>query len=104
MRIGTVSGAGDEPYLPPLSDWQFANEVVTSRQQLQAQSGQPVDFLPYPYGAYDARVVAAIQAAGYRGAVAAWGGTYLTPAQWWFEPRVEVSGYHSLSDFAAVVS
>ena len=112
LDVATLASWGHEigghtishPDLTTLSDWQLAQELSVSRQQLQAWSGQSVDILAYPYGAYDGRVVAAAQAAGYRGAVAAWGGTYLTPDKWWFEPRVEVSGFHSLADFAAIVS
>ena len=112
LDLATLASWGHEigghtishPDLTTLSDWQLAQELTASRQQLQAWSGQSVDILAYPYGAYDARVIAAAQAAGYRGAVAAWGGTYLTPDRWWVEPRVEVSGFHSLADFAAIVS
>jgi peptidoglycan/xylan/chitin deacetylase (PgdA/CDA1 family) len=91
------------PDLTTLSDAALWNELATSRRELQALSGQPVDILAYPYGAYDSRVIATAQAAGYRAAVAAWGGSWWTPDKWWFEPRIEVSGYATLTEFADLV-
>jgi peptidoglycan/xylan/chitin deacetylase (PgdA/CDA1 family) len=43
-------------------------EVAGSRTRLRRMFGQRVDFFCYPLGHYDARVVAAVRAAGYRGA------------------------------------
>ena len=60
------------PDLTTLSDADLWAELADSRAELQALSGQPVDLLAYPYGAYDSRVISFARAAGYRGAVAAW--------------------------------
>jgi peptidoglycan/xylan/chitin deacetylase (PgdA/CDA1 family) len=89
--------------LTTLSDDQLWRELTAARWELQAASGQAVDFLAYPNGTWDARVIASAQAAGYRGAVAAWGGSWWSPESWWHEPRIEVSGYLTLDEFAAVV-
>jgi hypothetical protein len=89
--------------LTTLSDARLWSELADNRAQLQAASGQPVDFLAYPYGAYNGRVIATAQAVGFRGAVAAWGGRWWTPEKWWNEPRIEVSGYASLDAFAGLV-
>lgn len=89
--------------LTTLSDEQLANEVTASRTQLQAITGRSIDFFAYPYGAWDDRVVAAVQAAGYRGALAAWGGRGWDPDLRWAEPRVEIDGYLSLGEFVAFV-
>lgn len=43
-------------------------ELVRSKQVLEANLGQSVDFLAYPYGQYDSATVAAVQQAGYTGA------------------------------------
>lgn len=92
------------PDLTQLSDAQLYNEVAGSKKTLESRLGIPIRFFAYPYGAYDGRVVDAVAAAGYRGGIAAWGGGYWTPDQRWTEPRVEVSGYASLDEFAALVS
>ena len=110
-QIRALAGAGHEigahtfshPDLTTLSDSQLVWELSSARAELQAASGQPVDYFAYPYGAYNNRVIAATQAAGYRGAVAAWGGTWWSLDKRWVEPRIEVSGYLSLGEFAALV-
>ena len=89
--------------LTAISDAQLRAELRDARATLQAITGQPVDFLAYPYGAYNARVIAAAQAAGYRGAVTAWGGTWWSPDTIWSEPRVEVAGWLTIDGFAALV-
>jgi peptidoglycan/xylan/chitin deacetylase (PgdA/CDA1 family) len=47
---------------------QLRREVGGSRLLLRHMFAQPVDFFCYPAGRYDARVVAAVRAAGYLGA------------------------------------
>jgi peptidoglycan/xylan/chitin deacetylase (PgdA/CDA1 family) len=89
--------------LTTLSDDRLRADLAENRAELQAASGQPVDFFAYPYGSYDSRVIAAVQAAGYRGAVAAWGGQWWSPEKWWAEPRVEIAGWVSLEEFAELV-
>ena len=89
--------------LMKLSDSQLTWELSRVRAELQAVCGQPVDFFAYPYGAYDARVIAATQAAGYRGALAAWGGSSWSPDTPFSEPRIKVSGYLTLDGFIALI-
>jgi peptidoglycan/xylan/chitin deacetylase (PgdA/CDA1 family) len=54
--------------LPTLDDETLRQEVAGSRKALQEKYGVAVDNFCYPSGAYDERVVAAVEAAGYRGA------------------------------------
>jgi peptidoglycan/xylan/chitin deacetylase (PgdA/CDA1 family) len=54
--------------LPGLSDSDLAEELALSKSELEALLERPVEYLAYPFGALDARVVAAAQEAGYRGA------------------------------------
>jgi peptidoglycan/xylan/chitin deacetylase (PgdA/CDA1 family) len=56
------------PDLPSLPDAQLREELTASRAQIKRRFGQPADFFCYPAGRYDDRVVAAVRAAGYRGA------------------------------------
>jgi peptidoglycan/xylan/chitin deacetylase (PgdA/CDA1 family) len=53
------------PDLPSLDDRELARELTASRRQLRRLFGIPVDFLCYPGGRYDARVIAAARRAGY---------------------------------------
>lgn len=91
------------PDLTLVSDERLRDEVAVHRQRLQAMSGSPVDFFAYPYGAYDSRVIATVEAAGYRGAVAAWGGSGWSHDLRWNQPRIEVVGTISLGEFAGLM-
>jgi peptidoglycan/xylan/chitin deacetylase (PgdA/CDA1 family) len=51
-----------------LDDIALHAQLAGARDDLQALLGVEVDYLAYPYGRYDDRVVRAAQAAGYRGA------------------------------------
>ena len=52
--------------LPGLDDDRLSRELVESRAVLQGLLGRPVDYLAYPFGHLDDRVVAAARHAGYR--------------------------------------
>jgi peptidoglycan/xylan/chitin deacetylase (PgdA/CDA1 family) len=55
-------------HLPGLSATRLRAEVSNSRSILRRDFHVPVNFFCYPSGAYDARVVSAVRAAGYLGA------------------------------------
>ncbi|MCU1347023.1 MAG: polysaccharide deacetylase [Acidobacteria bacterium] len=78
QRVDFQSHTFSHPFLsrtrhPELSDAQYAewlaNELRQSRDSIAAHTGREVRFLAYPYGDYDAGVIAAAGAAGYLGAV-----------------------------------
>jgi peptidoglycan/xylan/chitin deacetylase (PgdA/CDA1 family) len=52
--------------LTTLSDSQLREELVGSRRYIQRRFHVPANYFCYPAGRYDARVVAAVKAAGYR--------------------------------------
>lgn len=54
--------------LPTLNDVELADQLAGARADLQALLGEAVDYLAYPYGHYDDRVLQAAQSAGYRAA------------------------------------
>lgn len=54
--------------LPTLDDGALRDQLVGARDDLQALLGETIDYLAYPYGRYDERVLQAAQAAGYRAA------------------------------------
>ena len=58
----------------------LADEVGNSRIDLQRRLGSPPEFFAYPYGVTDARVMAAVEAAGYRAARAYPGGPWNSTA------------------------
>ena len=93
----------NHPFLTQISDASVAYQLSESRATLESILGQPVRFFAYPYGDYNSRVIDATAAAGYSFGIAAWGGQDWTPGKRWNEPRVEISGLLSLSEFAALV-
>lgn len=56
--------------LPTLNDGELADQLAGSRMALAELLGHAVDYLAYPFGHLDERVVAATRAAGYRAAFA----------------------------------
>jgi len=91
------------PQLSRLSDAQLAYELVRSKQILEAKYGVPIRYVAYPYGDYDNRVINAASAAGYDGALAAWGGGSWTPQKRWQEPRIIITGFATIGEFAGLV-
>ena len=58
------------------ADVALEDEVEHSRDDIRRNLGTVPDFFAYPYGAWDARAVAAVRAAGYRAARAFPGGAW----------------------------
>jgi peptidoglycan/xylan/chitin deacetylase (PgdA/CDA1 family) len=58
------------PFLTRCDAARLERELVGSRRQLEAITGQAVDLLAYPTGDYDRRVAEAVRTAGYRAAFA----------------------------------
>lgn len=75
-------------------------QLVESKTILEEKIGQPVIALSYPYGAYNPRVVAETQAAGYQAAVILCCGYKQHADNLLLLPRIRVSYEDSLDDFA----
>lgn len=78
------------PELPALDAARLRDEVAGSRAQIRALSGVTPRFFCYPFGHLDARVVAAVRAAGYRAATTT-RSAFATPADPYRLARVQVS-------------
>jgi peptidoglycan/xylan/chitin deacetylase (PgdA/CDA1 family) len=77
MTIGSHSRT--HPQLTTVDASKLRDEVETSRKDLQEHLGTEPDLFAYPYGAWNADAVAAVQAAGYRAARAYPYGPWNTP-------------------------
>jgi len=64
------------PNLTKLTDAQLRDEVTGSREDLRKMFGVDAVLFAYPYGAWNGRVAAAVQEAGYHAARAYPGGTW----------------------------
>jgi peptidoglycan/xylan/chitin deacetylase (PgdA/CDA1 family) len=76
MTIGGHSRS--HPALPGLSTARQWDEIAASRNWLQERLGVTIDTFAYPYGSYNAGVVALVKAAGYRTARTVDFGTHYT--------------------------
>ena len=54
--------------LPALDDTQLEDELSGSKAELEDMLGKPIDYLAYPFGHYDERVMATSKKAGYHAA------------------------------------
>jgi peptidoglycan/xylan/chitin deacetylase (PgdA/CDA1 family) len=78
-------------------------EIVVSRAVLRTLTGQPVSFFCYPSGAYDAKVIATVKAAGFKGATTTNEGL-ATPTGLFTLARIRVHRGMSLADFASALT
>jgi len=86
--------------LPELDDAEIWRQVHGSRVELQQAFHVPVDFFCYPAGKYDARVVNAVQLAGFLGATTTKYGL-ARPQALYTLSRIRIDGVDRLSGFAA---
>jgi peptidoglycan/xylan/chitin deacetylase (PgdA/CDA1 family) len=88
------------PDLTAVGPSQLRREVAGSRQWLRGRFHVPVNFFCYPAGRYNAAVIAAVKAAGFRGAETERPG-FATPSARYTLPRIRVNLGESLAAFAA---
>jgi peptidoglycan/xylan/chitin deacetylase (PgdA/CDA1 family) len=90
----------DHPDLTTLGASRLDYELRASRQMLRQRFGVPALFFCYPFGRYDARVQAAVKAAGYLAATTENEG-YATAADPYALKRVRVMGAESAATLLA---
>lgn len=66
------------------------SELVESKRILEQHAGYPVNWMAYPYGTFDERVVAAVKSAGYVGAATTMPGAYQYKSRLFYIPRYRV--------------
>jgi peptidoglycan/xylan/chitin deacetylase (PgdA/CDA1 family) len=89
--------------LTALDPGQLSTEVARARQTLRSRYRVPVNWFSYPSGRYNANVVAAVRAAGYRGATttaSGWASPHSDPFRL---PRLQVVGGTSPSRLLAQI-
>lgn len=88
------------PDLTRVDAARLREEVAGSRAAIRREFRVPVDFFCYPVGRFDARVVAAVRAAGYLGATTTRYGL-ARPGDLYTLDRVRVDGSDGVAGFAA---
>ena len=89
------------PDLTKVGTAQLRREVVGARRWIRSVFGVPADFFCYPYGKYDARVVAAVRRAGYAGAETELGGDASSASDPYLLHRIEVLRTDGVAELAA---
>ena len=91
----TVSHAN----LPSLSLSNVIKQLQDSKNIVQSQTGYPVNFIAYPFGATNGSVQSAAQKVGFAGGLGTWFGKASGPS--FNMPRMRISGQMSIKDFAS---
>jgi peptidoglycan/xylan/chitin deacetylase (PgdA/CDA1 family) len=102
-QIGQVCGhTVDHADLSSLSvDGQWY-EVSANKTWLEGIIGAPISCFAYPYGAYNGATTDIVAGSGYAIAFDAWDGAAdITGLDRYHVPRIEVSGFMTLDEFAA---
>jgi len=81
----------------------LVQELVTSKAQIEAWTGQSVEVLSYPFGRYNTRVIHQAQRVGYRGACTMRFGWASAVSPAFLLPRQSVYWWDSLVNFAAKI-
>jgi peptidoglycan/xylan/chitin deacetylase (PgdA/CDA1 family) len=89
------------PDLTQVDAARLRREVAGSRKWIQSVFGAPANFFCYPFGRYDARVVAAVRRAGYVGAETQAPGEASSTDGIYRLHRIEVLRYDGVSGLAA---
>lgn len=90
----------NHPDLTSLSPSELETEVAGSREQISEKFDVPIDFFCYPAGKFDAEVVAAVEDAGYKGAVTVLDGL-ATPDKPYELKRIRINGNDGVDGFAS---
>ena len=108
-QLRALIGAGWEidahtlthPDLTTLDGGELRRQVAGSRQWIRRRLRVPVEFFCYPSGRYDTGVIAAVRAAGFRGATGTQPG-YANPADGFFSlDRIRIDARDGVSGLAA---
>ena len=83
------------PSLPTLDAAQLEDELIGCRTELEDLLGKPVDYLAYPFGHYDERVLNTCRQAGYKAAFSVQPGFNLQGADPFRVRRLDVFGTDS---------
>lgn len=90
----------NHPDLTALGPEELKTEVAGSREQISERFDVPIDFFCYPAGKFDDGVVAAVEDAGYKGAVTVEEGV-ATPDKPFELKRIRVNGEDGVDGFAS---
>ncbi|KGP76745.1 xylanase [Desulfosporosinus sp. Tol-M] len=90
----------NHPYLTKIDSPTLLSELNSSKEQLEKELGQPVNFFAYPYGDLNANVVQALKESGYRMALTTERGWADVKADAWHVRRVYCYASMGMDEFS----
>ncbi len=90
----------NHPYLTKIDSPTLLSELNSSKEQLEKELGQPVNFFAYPYGDLNANVVQALKELGYRMALTTERGWADVKADAWHVRRVYCYASMGMDEFS----
>jgi peptidoglycan/xylan/chitin deacetylase (PgdA/CDA1 family) len=90
-------------HLTTLDQTTLDSELQESKKILTEKLGVPINFIAYPYGSVDARVIQATQKAGYVGAVGTWPSKFQSEGTIYNMPRLRIGGGIDLQTFISLL-
>lgn len=94
----------NHPFLTQCKDEQLIDEVNKSKQQFEKLLGKPMDYLCYPYGFFDERVIQIVKKAGYKMAFAIFDNVPLWHINLFALPRIPIPSHQKMWEFKLKVS
>lgn len=94
----------DHPFLANCPPDALQRELTASKQLLEEKLQHPIEFLCYPYGNFNQKVIAAARQSGYTGAFAIFDGVPLWKINVFALPRIQIPAKQPLWEFKLKVS
>ncbi|MBI4036904.1 polysaccharide deacetylase family protein [Candidatus Daviesbacteria bacterium] len=90
-------------HLPSLSNEAILFELRESKKELEQHLGIPVNFIAYPYGSADGRIIDLVRQAGYVGALGTWPGKFQSTGTIYDMPRLRIGGGVDMKYFISLL-
>lgn len=100
VQVHTLS----HPFLTGCTDEQLKAEVSSSKAQFEKLFGREMNYLCYPYGFFDERVIAEAKKAGYKMAFAIFDNVPLWRINLFALPRIPIPSHQKMWEFKLKVS
>lgn len=94
----------NHPFLTECKDKQLKEEVAVSKRQFEQLLKRPMEYLCYPYGFFDKRVIDEVRKASYKMAFAIFDNVPLWQINLFALPRIPVPSHQKMWEFKLKVS
>ncbi len=102
-RVNFLAHSQNHSYLTTLSDNDLTKELTISKKQLEDKLGKPINFMAYPYGAVNNRVIEVTKKVGYLGAAGTWISKFHSQSTLYDMPRLRITGNMDLETYKKLI-